>query len=208
MLYDLHKEGWLEVICGPMFAGKTEELLRRVNRFDYANIEYRIFKPAIDNRHAEEVVLSHNGVGKSAIVVERARDILAHVDANVQAIAVDEVQFFDGEIVEVLEYLAGNGLRVIINGLDMDFRAEPFPVMMELLPRAEFVSKLTAICVKCGAVATRTQRLIDGKPARYDDEIILVGAEEAYEARCRHHHEVVDRPATLHFDVDELNDTI
>jgi len=199
MLYDLRKEGWIEVICGPMFAGKTEELLRRVNRFNYANIEYRVFKPAIDNRYGAEVVRSHNGIGKEAIVVKQARDILREVTEGVQAVAIDEVQFFDNEIVEVAEYLAGKGLRVIMNGLDMDFRAEPFPVMMELLPRAEFVHKLTAICVKCGAVATRTQRLIDGMPARYDDEIILVGAQEAYEARCRHHHEVIDAPSTLSF---------
>jgi len=200
MLYDLHKEGWIEVICGPMFAGKTEELLRRVNRLDYANIEYRIFKPAIDTRYEAERVISHNGAGKAAIVVAQATDILEHIEKDVQAIAIDEVQFFDAEIVDVVEQLAGKGLRVIINGLDMDFRAEPFALMKELLPRAEFVTKLTAICVKCGAAATRSQRLIDGQPARYDDEIILVGAEETYEARCRHHHEVIGEPAILDFE--------
>jgi len=197
MLYGWREDGWIEVICGPMFAGKTEELLRRVNRLEYANIAYRIFKPAIDTRYDEELVISHNGVRKNAINIIRARDMLAVEREGVQAIAIDEGQFFDDELIAVVEYLAGQGIRVIINGLDMDFRAQPFPIMQELLPRAEFITKLTAICVKCGAVATRTQRLIDGKPARYDDAIILVGAEETYEARCRHHHEVIGAPALL-----------
>jgi thymidine kinase len=197
MLYGWREDGWIEVICGPMFAGKTEELLRRVNRLEYANIAYRIFKPAIDTRFDAERVMSHNGVGKDAINVIRARDILAVEREGVKAIAIDEGQFFDSELIPVVEYLASKGLRVIINGLDMDFRAQPFPVMMDLLPRAEFITKLTAICVKCGAVATRTQRLINGQPARFDDEIILVGAEETYEARCRHHHEVIGMPDLL-----------
>lgn len=199
MLFDAHKEGWIEVICGPMFAGKTEELLRRVNRMEYAKINYRIFKPAIDNRYAEEEVVSHSGLGKEAIVVNNSKEILKHIDHNVQAIAIDEVQFFDADVVKVCEYLANNGLRVIVNGLDMDFRGEPFAIMTELLARAEFITKLTAICMKCGAAATRTQRLIDGQPANYDDEIILVGAAESYEARCRHCHQIKNHPDYLAF---------
>jgi len=199
MLFDLHKEGWIEVICGPMFAGKTEELLRRVNRLEYAKINYCIFKPAIDDRYVLEEVVSHNGIGKEAIVVNDAQEILRHIDHNVQAVAIDEVQFFDAHIVDVCEYLANNGLRVIVNGLDMDFRGEPFAIMTQLLARAEFITKLTAICMQCGAAATRTQRLIDGQPARYNDEIILVGAAESYEARCRHCHQVLERPDFLDF---------
>ena len=194
MLFDMHKDGWIEVICGPMFAGKTEELLRRVNRMEYAKINYRIFKPAIDNRYAEEAVVSHDGTDRGAIVVSKAKEILSHIDSNVQSVAIDEVQFFDAEVVAVCEYLANNGLRVIVNGLDMDFRGEPFPIMMELLARSEFITKLTAICMQCGAAATRSQRLIDGKPARYDDPIIQVGAAESYEARCRHCHKVEGHP--------------
>jgi len=193
MLFDAHKEGWIEVICGSMFAGKTEELLRRVNRLRYAKKNFRVFKPHIDNRYADEAVVSHNGTDTEAISVKKSKEILQHIDHNVEAVAIDEVQFFDNHIVKICEYLANNGIRVIVNGLDMDFRGEPFFIVAELLSRAEFITKLTAICTQCGSAATRTQRLIDGVPAKYSDPIILVGAEESYEARCRHCHQVLEK---------------
>lgn len=194
MLFDVHKDGWIEVVCGPMFAGKTEELIRRINRLKYANKNYRVFKPAIDDRYADEAVVSHNGTGAEAIPISQASEILQHIDHTVEAIAIDEVQFLDEHVVNVCEYLANNGVRVIVSGLDMDFKGEAFPVVSELLSCAEFITKLTAICMRCGAPATRSQRLIDGKPANYNDPIILVGADESYEARCRHCHKVEGHP--------------
>ncbi len=197
MLFDIHKEGWIEVICGPMFAGKTEELIRRIHRLEYAKRKYMVFKPIIDDRYDKTDVVSHSGVNHGAIAIASPRDILQHIDHTVEAVAIDEVQFFDEDIVIICEYLAMNGTRVVVSGLDMDFSGEPFPVMKELLVRAEFVTKLTAICMKCGAPATKSQRLINGKPASFDDPIILVGASESYEARCRHCHEVANRPNIL-----------
>lgn len=194
MLFDVLRDGWIEVVCGPMFAGKTEELLRRVRRLDYAKKDYKVFKPAIDTRFAEAALISHDGTDTEAIVIEKAADILQHVDQNTEAIAIDEVQFLDAQVVNVCEYLANNGVRVIVSGLDMDFKGEPFPIMAELLSISEFITKLTAICMVCGAPATRSQRLIDGKPAKYDDPVVLVGAAESYEARCRHCHKVEDHP--------------
>lgn len=194
MLFDVHKDGWIELICGPMFAGKTEELLRRINRLKYAKKKFRLFKAAIDDRYKEQCIVSHNGIDEEAFVIQHARDILQHIDHTVEAVGIDEAQFFDDHIVAVCEYLANNGIRVIVTGLDMDFRGEPFGITSELLARAEFITKLTAICMHCGAAATRTQRLINDRPAKYDDPIIMVGAAESYEARCRHCHEVENKP--------------
>lgn len=193
MVYEQRNDGWIEVICGSMFAGKTEELIRRLKRFDYANKPYIVFKPKIDNRYSEDEVASHSGSRSKAIVVETSKEILTIVQnqyQNTDVVAIDEVQFFDTGIVSVAETLADAGIRVIVAGLDMDFRGEPFTVMPDLLCRAEFVTKLTAICHECGAPATRTQRIINGVPASYDDPIVLVGADERYEARCRHCHKV------------------
>lgn len=194
MLFDIHQDGWVEVICGPMFAGKTEELIRRIKRLEYANKNYKVFKPAIDDRYADEAVVSHNGAENVAIPVKEASEILNHIDQNTEAVAIDEIQFLDDHVVNVCEYLANNGIRVIASGLDMDFRGEPFSVMANLLTHAEFITKLSAICMTCGAPATRSQRLINRKPASFDDPIILVGAEESYEARCRHCHKVTNHP--------------
>lgn len=188
------KDGWIEVITGSMYAGKTEELLRRIKRIEYAKKKVIVFKPKIDNRYSIEEVVSHSNERIKSIVIEKAEDIYKYLENKPYAIAIDEVQFFDYTIINVCEYLADNGIRVIVAGLDRDFRGEPFGVMPELLARAESVTKLNAICQVCGAPATRTQRLIDGKPARYNDEIILVGAKEQYEARCRHCHKVLDKP--------------
>ncbi|MBS3987181.1 MAG: thymidine kinase [Erysipelothrix sp.] len=193
-MYHQYKAGWLEVISGCMFAGKTEELIRRINVLSYAKKNIKVFKPAIDNRYSNTKVVSHAGSSVDSIVVANARDILNHVDEKVDVVAIDEVQFFDKDIVAVCDQLANEGKRVMVAGLDMDFRGEPFNVMPILITSAEFVTKLTAVCTTCGAPATRTQRLVNGEAASYHDPIILVGASESYEARCRHCHEVKGKP--------------
>ncbi len=189
-----YKGGWIEVICGSMFSGKTEELIRRVRRARIAKQKVQVFKPALDRRYHAEHVSSHNGVRWEAVPVSSAREILERLEPDTSVVAVDEVQFFDWELSKVCNELADRGLRVILGGLDMDFRGEPFGPMPLLMAEAEEVTKLQAICVVCGAPASRTQRLIDGKPAAYDDPIILVGGSESYEARCRYCHEVPGRP--------------
>lgn len=178
-----------------MFSGKTEELLRRIRRAEIARKKVQVFKPAIDNRYGVVRVASHNGVARDdAIIVANAQDIFARLASDVEVVAIDEVQFFDDGVIGVCDLLAGRGLRVIAAGLDQDFRGEPFGPIPALMALAEYVDKLQAICVVCGAAASRTQRLIDGKPARYDDPVILVGGSESYEARCRSCHEVPGRP--------------
>ena len=189
-MYNQYSEGWLEVICGCMFAGKTEELIRRINVLTFAKKKIIVFKPKIDNRYSETEIVSHAGAHVPCVVVSKATDILENIKSDTDVVAIDEVQFFDQDIVDVCEYLADSGLRVMVAGLDKDFRGEPFGVLPDLLTRAEFVTKLTAVCAKCGAPATRTQRIVNGKPASFDDPIVLVGAKEAYEPRCRHCHEV------------------
>ncbi len=184
------KKGWIEVITGPMFAGKSEELIRRIKRLEYAHKKTLVFKPKIDNRYSENEIVSHSKIKTRSINIETAQDILKYVDRDTEAVVIDEVQFLDHEIVHVVEDLANRGIRVIVAGLDRDFRGEPFQNMPELLALAEDVTKLTAICMRCGAPATRTQRLVNGEPASYDDPIIIVGASESYEPRCRHCHEV------------------
>lgn len=184
------KKGWIEVITGPMFAGKSEELIRRIKRLEYAHKKTLVFKPKIDNRYSENEIVSHSKIKTRSINIETAQDILKYVDRDTEAVVIDEVQFLDHEIVHVVEDLANRGIRVIVAGLDRDFRGEPFQNMPELLALAEDVTKLTAICMRCGAPATRTQRLVNGEPASYDDPIIIVGASESYEPRCHHCHEV------------------
>ena len=201
MLKSPYSGGHLEVIVGPMFSGKSEELIRRVNRSVIARQRAVVFKPAIDTRYDLTRVASHSGQSAEAVAVGSTDDARAYLsgagdlfDLKVdlpQVVAFDEAQFFDDGLVPLSLELAGQGVRVILAGLDLDFRGEPFGVMPELLSRAESVEKLTAICVVCGAPATRTQRLIGGQPARFDDPVVLVGAQEAYEARCRVHHEVL-----------------
>jgi len=187
------KDGWIEVITGSMYAGKTEELLRRIKRIEYAKKSYYLFKPKIDNRYSEDEVVSHNNTKAHSILIENPYEIFDHLKDKPYAVAIDEVQFFNHDIIDVCEKLADNGIRVIVAGLDRNFRGEPFGPMPELLARAEYVTKLNAICQVCGAPATRTQRIINGKPAHYDDPVILVGAKEHYEARCRHCHVVIGK---------------
>lgn len=193
-MYHQYREGWIEVISGCMFAGKTEELIRRINVLSYAKKNIVVFKPKIDNRYSDSEIVSHSGAKVPCLVVEKAQDILKKIGDDVEVVAIDEVQFFDEDIIEVCEYLADKGIRVMVAGLDKDFRGESFGVMPELLTRAEFVTKLTAVCAKCGAPATRTQRLVNGKPAGFEDPIVLVGASERYEPRCRHCHQVLNKP--------------
>lgn len=193
-MYHQYREGWIEVISGCMFAGKTEELIRRINVLSYAKKNIVVFKPKIDNRYSDSEIVSHSGAKVPCLVVEKAQDILKKIEADTEVVAIDEVQFFDKDIVEVCEYLADKGIRVMVAGLDKDFRGESFGVMPELLTRAEFVTKLTAVCAKCGAPATRTQRLVNGKPAGFEDPIVMVGADESYEPRCRHCHQVPNKP--------------
>ena len=189
-----HSGGWIEVVCGSMFSGKTEELIRRVRRAKIARQKVQVFKPAIDTRYSMERVTSHDGLDFEAEPVDSARAILARIEPDTTVVAIDEVQFFGLEAVALCQMLADRGLRVVVAGLDMDFRGEPFGPMPQLLAEAEQVEKLQAICVVCGTPASRTQRLIDGRPASYDDPILLVGGSESYEARCRRHHEVPGRP--------------
>ena len=185
------RPGWIEVICGPMFAGKSEELIRRIKRLEYAKKKTLVFKPSIDIRYSSNEVVSHSNLKTKSIAIKESKEILDYVDSSTFAIAVDEVQFLDKDIIYIAQKLALKGIRVILGGLDTDFRGEPFPITASLMTIAEDVLKLTAICVVCGAPATKTQRIINGKPAHYSDPIIKVGASEAYEPRCRHCHQVV-----------------
>lgn len=185
-----HTHGSIEVVCGSMFSGKTDELIRRLRRAVIARQKVQVFKPAIDVRYAVEKVTSHAGADFEAIPVEKSADILGKLDADTTVVGVDEAQFFDDGIVELTGRLAERGIRVLVAGLDMDFRGEPFGPMPVLMAKAEHVDKLQAICMVCGDPASRTQRLVNGKPARYHDPVVIVGAAEMYEARCRKHHEV------------------
>jgi len=196
-MYHRYRDGWVETISGCMFAGKTEELIRRIKVLEFAKKEILVFKPTIDNRYSDTKVVSHAGSQVDSIICNSAKEILEFVKPNTEVVAVDEVQFFDDDICEVCNTLADRGIRVMVAGLDTDFRGEPFGPMPKLITQAEFVTKLAAVCNKCGAPATRTQRIINGQPASYNDPIILVGASESYEARCRHCHELKDSPYKL-----------
>jgi len=185
-----HHRGRLEVITGPMFCGKTDELLRRLRRAIIAKQKIQVFKPGFDIRYGSEKVTSHAGNEYDAYPVDNITEIPAILSDDVTVVAIDEAQFFGKEIIQVVQDLVDKGIRVIVAGLDMDFRGVPFGEMPVLLAQAEVVDKLQAICMVCGEEATRTQRLVDSQPAYYDDPIIIVGASEMYEARCRTHHQV------------------
>jgi thymidine kinase len=185
-----HTHGSIEVICGSMFSGKTDELIRRLVRATIAKQKVQVFKPAIDIRYAVEKVASHTGSTFDAIPVQKAAEIRTKLDKDTTVVGIDEAQFFDAEVVQVAQELAAHGVRVLVAGLDTDFRGEPFGSMPILMAEAENVLKLHAICMTCGDDASRTQRLVNGRPARYDDPVVIVGASELYEARCRLHHEV------------------
>jgi thymidine kinase len=194
-MYQRFNGGWIELICGSMFSGKTEELIRRLVRAEIARQKVQVFKPALDQRYKPNQVNSHSGTYYQATVVESAADIARLVAEETNVVAIDEVQFFDWQVADLCDRLANQGRRVILAGLDLDFRGEPFGPMPLLMTQAEMVDKLNAICMTCGAPASRTQRLINGRPAYYDDPVIMVGASEVYEARCRRHHEVPRNPS-------------
>ncbi|GAB1342296.1 thymidine kinase [Gemmatimonas sp.] len=186
--------GWMEVIAGSMFSGKTEELLRRVRRATIARKRVQVFKSHLDDRYAGLwAVSSHDRRTFDATPVDSSSQILLRLDPMAQVIAIDEVQFLDAGIVNVVSGLANRGRRVIMAGIDTDFRGEPFGPMPQLMAISEVVDKLHAICVLCGSPASRTQRLLEGKPASYDSPTIMVGASDSYEARCRACHQVPRR---------------
>lgn len=191
--------GWIEVVTGSMFSGKSEELIRRLRRAKYANQKVVAFKHSSDKRYDNEKLASHNRNFIEAIPVKDVAEIerlLLSEYRDVEIVGIDEVQFFGNDVVDLLEKFANIGKRIIVAGLDQDFRGEPFQPMPEILSKAEYVDKLSAICMSCGNPASRTQRLVDGEPAFYDDPIIMVGAEESYEARCRKCHVVKRRECT------------
>ena len=177
------RQGSLEVICGPMFSGKSEELIRRIKRAIIAKQKVQVFKPALDDRYDASAIASHSQRKHDAIAVKNTEDLLRHLDPEVQVVALDEAQFLDEALIPVIEDLANRGVRVIAGGLDQDSNGEPFGIMPILLAKAEYVTKLQAICMVCGAQAGRTQRMVQTGGQ------VLVGAAEAYEARCRHCHE-------------------
>ncbi len=182
------RDGLVEVITGSMFCGKTDEMIRRLRRAEIAKQKVQVFKPAIDIRYKEDKVVSHAGSAFEAIPVDKSRDILEHLESDTTVVAIDEAQFLDDNLIPLVNELADKGIRVIISGLDLDFRAEPFGPMPTLIAQAERVDKLHAICMVCGGDASRTQRLVNGKPAHYNDPVVIVGAEELYEPRCRSCH--------------------
>ncbi len=189
-----YKNGGIEVITGPMFAGKTEELLRRVRRLQFAKKNIVVFKPALDDRYALNEVVSHDKSRTKSVNIVSPSEIFTHIDEHTDVVAIDEIQFLTEDVLEVVEFMVNHGILVIVSGLDTDFRGEPFTFMPKLLAKAENVLKLSAVCVKCGAPATKTQRIVDGKPAKYHDPIVLIGASESYEARCRSCHKVYYKP--------------
>jgi thymidine kinase len=190
-LYQADGQGWIEVITGVMFSGKSEELIRRVRRALIARRRVQVFKSALDDRyHGIFHVSSHDGTGVDAVAVRSSSEVAEQVHPHTQVIAIDEIQFLDDGIVDVISALADRGARVIVAGIDMDFRAEPFGPMPRILAVAEAVDKLHAICMTCGASATRNQRLVNGQPAPYEGPVVQVGGHESYEARCRRCHEV------------------
>jgi thymidine kinase len=177
-----------------MFSGKTEELIRLVRRAMHARRTVQVFKSSLETRCDEAIVQTHDGSHLEALPVSTSAQLEAQLLPEVDVVGIEEVQFFDEGVLPLCERLADRGIFVIAAGLDQDFRGEPFGFMPTLLARADHVTKLNAICKKCGGEASRTQRLIDGLPARWDDPVILIGASESYEARCRKCHEVRGKP--------------
>lgn len=188
MLMNIIKQqtGWIEVICGSMFSGKTEELIRRIRRAEYAHQKIQVFKPAIDNRYDEMHIVSHSMMKAPSEIISGSAEILERLKPKTQVVAIDEAQFLDEGIVDVCNRMADMGKRVIVAGLDQDYTGKPFGPMPQLLAIAEYITKNLAICMKCGNPANRTQRLVR------DGDTILVGASDIYEARCRNCHEVLD----------------
>ena len=181
----LKSPGRLEVICGSMFSGKSEELIRRLRRAEFAQQKTQVFKHTLDNRSTIEHIHAHSGNSLAAIAADNAHHIISFVLENTQVIGIDEVQFFAQDIIDIVNILISQGKRVIVAGLDLDFRALPFGCMPSLLALADSVTKLNAVCMVCGVDAHHTQRLVNGSPARFHDPLIMIGAQECYQARCR-----------------------
>jgi thymidine kinase len=185
------RPGWIEVIAGVMFSGKSEELVRRVRRAVIARKHVQVFKSHLDARYAGLYTVStHDGGTVEAEPVDSSEGVVRAVRPETEVVAVDEVQFLDDGIVAAANGLADRGVRIVLAGIDMDFRGLPFGPMPTLLAVAEIVDKLQAICVVCGGPASRNQRLVNGRPALWDSPTIMVGGRESYEARCRHCHKV------------------
>ena len=190
----LVRHGSLEVVCGPMFSGKSEELIRRVRRAEIAGLRALIVKPAVDDRYDVGHVVSHGGAKMRAVTAAASTDV-RRLAAGYDAVGIDETQFFDDGIVDAIAWLVGRGARVVVAGLAQDFRGLPFGAMPTLLALADYVDKLEAVCHRCGGPATMTQRLVGGAPAPFSGDTIVVGALDSYEARCRGCH-VIAEPAT------------
>ncbi len=186
----MKQPGKITVVCGSMFAGKSEELIRRARRALYARKSVQVFKPAIDVRYDQTMVVTHEGARHEAVPVVNVAELRTRIDPKAQIVLIEEAQFFDDSIVDLAVELADRGVEVILAGLDQDFRRRPFGPMPTLLSVADEVVKLRAICMKCGSPASHTQRIVDGRPAHQDDPLIVIGATEAYEARCRRCYEL------------------
>lgn len=183
---------FLEVICGPMFAGKTETLIKRIKRYHYANVKFQVFKHGFDLRYAEEEIATHYGMKEQCILLSNLSELKSLVEDDTKVVFIDEVQFFpENDIKYILELLEDKGIAVITSGLNSDFRGEPFPSIIKLMGYADYVTNIHSICAVCGHLASKSQRLIDGEPARYNDPIIVVGGTDSYEPRCRSCHEVI-----------------
>lgn len=200
-MYKSYNKGFIEVICGPMYASKTENLISRITSLEYAKQVIKIYKPKVDNRYSDNEIVSHAGTRIPATVIENSKEIMQDLMSKMvklpDVVVIDEVQFFDEGIIDVVEKLADAGIRVIVAGLDQDFRGEPFGVIAQLMARAEIVTKLTAVCTVCGSAATRSQRLVDGEPALSSEDTVQIGASESYEARCRDHHYIDDESSEV-----------
>ncbi len=192
--YRRMESGSVEIIVGPMFCGKTEEMMTRLRRAVIARYKVQVFKPQIDNRYTTNNIASHAGGEFEATPVEGVRQINKLLEKDTSVVAIDEVQFFSNDIIFFVQELADNNIRVIVAGLDTDFRGVPFGPVPILMAQADTLDKYPSICMVCGEEATCTQRLVNGKPANYDDSIVIVGASELYEARCRKHHKVPGKP--------------
>jgi len=186
--------GRLEVVCGSMFSGKSEEVIRRLRRAEFARIETQVFKHSLDGRKTTTHIHAHSGDALEAHPISSPDELEAQMNPNTQVVGIDEVQFFPCDIITTIEHLVSRGCRVIVAGLDLDFRGMPFGCMPALLALADDITKLKAVCTQSGHDAHFTQRLVDSKPAKHDDPLIQVGAEECYEARARHCFEIDYRP--------------
>lgn len=190
------ERGWIELICGPMFAGKSEELLRKLKRLDYADVIYQVFKPKIDTRSKNEIK-SRDGRKMNSLEFDHPFEIfdkILSLDVNPHVIAIDEAQFADESIVEVCETLADSGYIVYVSALDKNFKNEPFLVTAKIACCAEYVQKLSAICTDCGAPGSITQRIVNDKPSNYDEPVVQIGNFETYTVKCRHHHKIPGKP--------------